>query len=107
MPAFEIGVRNALILMLSFPLNPLVMLVVDKLVCVGNQNKKMGDVPYSGTEREMFSFTMMSKFLLPSSTSFSAMKAWSAVVLYRSFGVFIWIAYVHSSYSKYSYYSAR
>ena len=53
-PAFEIGVWNAWILMLYFPLHPLIMIVVDKLVGVGNINKKMGDVPYTRTEKKMF-----------------------------------------------------
>ena len=53
-PAFEIGVWNAWIFMFWFPLHPLIMIVVDKLVGVGNINKKMGDVPYTRTEKKMF-----------------------------------------------------
>ena len=36
-PAFEIGVWNAWILMLYFPLHPLLFLVVDKLVATSSQ----------------------------------------------------------------------
>jgi len=53
-PAFEIGVWNAWIPMLYFPLHPLIMIVVDKLVGVGNITKKMGDVPYTRAEKGMF-----------------------------------------------------
>jgi len=53
-PTFEIGVWNCWILMLYFPLHPLIMIVVNKLVGVGNINKKMGDVPYTRAERKMF-----------------------------------------------------
>jgi hypothetical protein len=45
-PAFEIGFLNAWILMLHYPLHPLVMLVIDKVVGTGEITKKMGDVPY-------------------------------------------------------------
>jgi protein-S-isoprenylcysteine O-methyltransferase Ste14 len=53
-PAFEIGVWNAWILMLYFPLHPFIMIVVDKLVGVGNITKKMTDVPYTRAERKTF-----------------------------------------------------
>jgi len=53
-PAFEIGVWNCWILMLYLPLHPLIMIAVDKLVGVGNINKKMGDVPYTRAEKKMF-----------------------------------------------------
>ena len=53
-PAFEIGVWNAWILMFYFPLHPLIMIVVDKLIGVGDINKKMGAVPYTSTEKKIF-----------------------------------------------------
>jgi len=53
-PAFEIGIWNAWIPMLYFPLHPLIMIVAHKLVGVGDINKKMGDVPYTNTEKKMF-----------------------------------------------------
>ena len=57
-PAFEIGVWNAWILMLYFPLHPLIMILIDKLVGVGNITKKMGSVPYNKTEKIVMSFSM-------------------------------------------------
>jgi protein-S-isoprenylcysteine O-methyltransferase Ste14 len=62
-PAFEIGVWNAWIFMLYLPLHPLIMIVVDKLVGVGNINKKMGDVPFNRTEKKI-SNSMMILLLL-------------------------------------------
>ena len=62
-PTFEIGVWNCWILMLYFPLHPLIMIVVNKLVGVGNINKKMGDVPYTRAEKRMFN-TMVILMLL-------------------------------------------
>jgi protein-S-isoprenylcysteine O-methyltransferase Ste14 len=53
-PAFEIGVWNAWILMLYLPLHPFIMIAIDKLVGVGDINKKMGDVPFTGTEKKKF-----------------------------------------------------
>lgn len=53
-PAFEIGVLNAWIFMLYFPLHPLIMIAINKLVGGGDINKKMTDVPYTGAEKKMF-----------------------------------------------------
>ena len=58
-PAFEIGVWNAWILMLYFPLHPLIMILTDKLVGVGNITKKMGSVPYNKTEKIIMNFSMI------------------------------------------------
>ena len=58
-PAFEIGVWNAWILMLYFPLHPLIMILTDKFVGVGNITKKMGSVPYNKTERRGFYSAMI------------------------------------------------
>jgi len=58
-PAFEIGVWNAWIPMLYFPLHPLIMIVADKLIGVGDIKKKMADVPYTSTEKKIFSSMMI------------------------------------------------
>jgi protein-S-isoprenylcysteine O-methyltransferase Ste14 len=63
MPAFQIGLWNAWIPMLYLPLHPLIMIIVDKLVGVGNITKKMTDVPYSGAEKKM-SNAMLTLMLL-------------------------------------------
>jgi len=52
-PAFEIGVWNAWILMLYFPIHPLILILIDMLVGVGNIMKKMGSVPYNKTEKRI------------------------------------------------------
>ena len=53
LPAFEIGLWNAWILMLYLPLHPLIMKVVDKAVGTGEIFKKMGDVPYEKGEKRV------------------------------------------------------
>jgi len=58
-PAFEIGIWNAWILMLYFPLHPLMMIALDKLVGVGDINKKMGDVPFNRSEKKIFNSMMV------------------------------------------------
>ena len=58
-PAFDIGVWNAWILMLYFPLHPLVMIAIDKLVGVGNITKKMGEAPYTEAEKKIFKAAMV------------------------------------------------
>jgi protein-S-isoprenylcysteine O-methyltransferase Ste14 len=53
-PDLEIGFWNAWILMLYYPLHPLIMIVVDKAVGTGEMMQKMGDVPYEKGERRIF-----------------------------------------------------
>ena len=50
-PAFEIGLWNAWILTLYFPLHPLIMMLIDKLVGTGDMFKKMWTPAYNKTER--------------------------------------------------------
>jgi len=52
-PAFDIGVWNAWIFMLYFPLHPFIMMLINKLVGSGDINKKMTDVPYTRAEKKM------------------------------------------------------
>ena len=54
LPAFEIGLWNAWILMLYLPLHPLIMIIVDKAVGTGEMFKKMGDVPYEKEEKRAY-----------------------------------------------------
>jgi len=58
-PAFKIGIWNAWLLMLYFPLHPLIMILTDKLVGVGNITKKMGSVPYNKTEKGIMNSSMV------------------------------------------------
>ncbi len=50
MPAFEVGVWNAWILLLFLPLHPLIMMLIDKLVGTGDMFKKMETPALSKTE---------------------------------------------------------
>lgn len=59
LPDFEIGLWNAWILMLYFPLHPLIVIVIDKLIGVGDIDKKMGQVPCTGTEKKIFNSVMV------------------------------------------------
>ncbi|HUW44960.1 MAG TPA: isoprenylcysteine carboxylmethyltransferase family protein [Dehalococcoidia bacterium] len=53
-PAFEIGVWNAWILLLFLPLHPLIMMLIDKLVGTGDIFKKMDDTSaFNKTENIM------------------------------------------------------
>ena len=58
-PAFELGIWNAWIFMLYLPLHPLIMILIDKLVGVGNITKKMGSVPYNKAEKRIMNFSMI------------------------------------------------
>ena len=64
LPAFEIGLWNAWILMLYFPVHPLIMIVVDKAVGTDEMLKKMGDVPYEKGEKRVFVISMVVILLL-------------------------------------------
>jgi protein-S-isoprenylcysteine O-methyltransferase Ste14 len=50
-PAFEIGIWNAWILLLFIPLHPLIMMLIDKLVGTGDIFKKMESPALSKAER--------------------------------------------------------
>ena len=63
-PDFEIGVWNAWILMLYFPLHPLIMILIDKAVGTGDIIKKMGDAPYTTTEKRLSYAYISVNFLL-------------------------------------------
>ena len=53
-PTFELGVWNAWILILYYPLHPVIMLLIDKLVGTGGMLKKMGSSPYNKKEKLAF-----------------------------------------------------
>jgi len=63
-PAFQISLWNAWILMLYFPLHPIIMIVVDKAIGAGEIFKKMGDVPYEKGEKRAFVISMVILLLL-------------------------------------------
>ncbi|UCG82695.1 MAG: isoprenylcysteine carboxylmethyltransferase family protein [Dehalococcoidia bacterium] len=58
-PAFDVGVWNAWILMLYLPLHPLMFIVIDRLVGVGNIVKKLGNVPYDKTGEKVLTSSMI------------------------------------------------
>jgi protein-S-isoprenylcysteine O-methyltransferase Ste14 len=60
-PAFEIGVWNAWILMLYIPLHPLIMMLIDKLVGTGEIFTKMETPTFTKTERIV---NILSNFVL-------------------------------------------
>jgi protein-S-isoprenylcysteine O-methyltransferase Ste14 len=74
LPAFKIGLWNAWILMLYYPLHPLIMIVVDKVVGTGEMMKKMGDVPYEGGEKRVFGISMVVILLLFAYSVFLPLK---------------------------------
>ena len=104
-PAFEIDVWNAWILMLYLPLHPLIMIVIDKLVGVGDINKKMGDVPFTRTEKKIFNSMMTLLIIAFIYSIFLPLKletAWLYVGLpVYIVGLIMW----SSSHDKHSYYS--
>jgi protein-S-isoprenylcysteine O-methyltransferase Ste14 len=77
-PAFEIGVWNAWILMLYYPLHPVLMLLIDKLVGTGGINQKMGDSPWNRTEKLAFIFANVFSFILLFYSIFIPLKLDSA-----------------------------
>jgi protein-S-isoprenylcysteine O-methyltransferase Ste14 len=75
LPTFEIGVWNAWILMLYFPLQPLLLLVVDKAVGDGQLYKKMGEAPTGKREKRNDNIYMAIVFLLIAYSIFLPLKA--------------------------------
>ena len=74
LPAFEIGLWNAWILMLYFPLHGLIMTVVDKAVGTGDMFKNMGDVPFEKGEKRVFVISMVVILLLFAYSVFLPLK---------------------------------
>ena len=78
LPTFEIGLWNAWILMLYFPLHPLIMIAVDKVVGTGEIFKKMGDVPYEKGEKRDYVISMVVTLLLIAYSIFLPLKLGTA-----------------------------
>jgi len=74
LPAFEIGLLNAWILMLYLPLHPLIMIIVDKAVGTGKMFKKMGDVPYEKQEKRAFVISLVVMLILLAYSIFLPLK---------------------------------
>jgi protein-S-isoprenylcysteine O-methyltransferase Ste14 len=74
LPAFEIGLWNAWILMLYVPLHPFIMIVVDKAVGTGGIFKKMGDVPYEKGEKRAYVIYMVVLLVLLAYSVFLPLK---------------------------------
>jgi protein-S-isoprenylcysteine O-methyltransferase Ste14 len=87
-PTFEIGVWNAWLLMLYFPLHPLIMILVDKAVGTGEMMKKMGDVPYEKKEKRAFMAAMAISALLILYSIFLPLKL-GTVWLYAGLAIYL------------------
>jgi len=87
LPAFKVGVWNAWILMLFYPLLPYVMRAVDKAVGTGKIFEKMGDVPTDPAQKRANQISMLLIYVLLAYSIFLPLKrgeAWliAGVVLY-------------------------
>jgi protein-S-isoprenylcysteine O-methyltransferase Ste14 len=94
-PVFKIGIWNAWIPMLYFPLHPLIMLLIDKLVGTGGMFRKMGSSPYNKSEKLAFISANVISFLLLFYSIFLPLKlgtAWfyAGAAIY-SFGLVMFI----------------
>jgi len=74
LPAFKIGLWNAWIPMLYWPLHPLIMIVVDKAVGTGEIFKKMGDVPTEKGEKRAYAIYMVVLLVLLAYSVFLPLK---------------------------------
>jgi len=77
-PVFKIGWWNAWLLMLYFPLHPLIMIAVDKAVGTGEIFKKMGDVPHEKREKRDSIIFMAVMLLLMAYSIFLPLKVGTA-----------------------------
>ena len=74
LPTFKIGLWNAWILMLYFPLQSLIMIAVDKAVGTGDIYKKMGDLPYEKREKRVYMIYLVVIILLIAFSVFLPLK---------------------------------
>jgi protein-S-isoprenylcysteine O-methyltransferase Ste14 len=88
LPPLEIGLWNAWMLMLYFPLHPLIMILVDKAVGTGEMMKKMGDVPYEKKEKRAFVTAMVILVLLVLYSIFLPLKL-GTVWFYAGFAIYL------------------
>lgn len=88
LPALKIGVWNAWILTLYFPLHPLIMIVVDKAIGTGEIFKKMGDVPFRKGEKRIFVITMVVFILQLAYSVFLPLKL-STMWFYTGLGIYL------------------
>ena len=77
-PAFEIGIWNAWIPMLYYPLHPIIMLLIDKLIGTGGMFQKMGSSPYNKNEKLAFISANVLGFILVLYSIFLPLKIGSA-----------------------------
>ncbi|MFC1914335.1 methyltransferase family protein [Chloroflexota bacterium] len=77
-PEFDIGLWNAWIPILYYPLHPLIMLLIDKLVGTGGMFQKMGSAPYTKSEKRAFIFANALTILLLIYSIFLPLKLWTA-----------------------------
>ena len=63
-PEFKLGLWNAWILMLYYPLHPLIFFIADKAVGTGDIFKKMGNPPYERWEKFAINAAMVISFLM-------------------------------------------
>ena len=78
LPDFELGFWNAWILLLYFPLHPLIFFIVDKLVGRGGIMQKMGDVPFEKEEKIAAGISMFIALLLLVASIFLPMQLGTA-----------------------------
>ena len=88
LPAFDIGLWNAWILMLYYPLHPLIMIVVDKAVGTGDMSEKMGDLPDEKGEKRVFVIGMVVILLLFVYSIFLPLKL-GTVWFYAGFTIYL------------------
>jgi protein-S-isoprenylcysteine O-methyltransferase Ste14 len=74
LPTFEIGLWNAWILMLYFPLHPIIMFVVDKVLGTGDIFKKMGEAPLSKKEKKLYGIYLAIQLILLAYSVFLPLK---------------------------------
>ena len=89
LPALEIGLWNAWILMLYFPLHYPYMMVVDKAVGTGEILKKMGDEPLEKGEKRVFVIYMVVILLLLAYSVFLPLKL-GTVWFYAGLATYLW-----------------
>lgn len=88
LPEFELGFWNAWLLLLYFPLHPLIFLIADKLVGTGDIMKKMGDVPFENQEKIVAAASMITTLLLLIASIFLPLKFGTAW-FYVGIGIYL------------------
>ena len=88
LPEFELNLWNTWILLVYYPLHPLIFIIVDKLVGTGDIMKKMTDIPFKKEEKIVVVVSLIVTLLILVYSVFLPLEL-GAVWLYAGLAIYL------------------